>query len=245
MFKIFESWALPLTAPPDFPPSQTPPPAPKISLFFSLTCRVVSFDFGVSEGLRTTLRCFPLLTGKTRMQLRSPSDADACSQGSARPHICHEKDCNSRIYSGDTHFPQIHQQSRQDTSATNPRIPPLHQDQLPPKWIPTRHREEQASRKPPGQKGSYKTQCKMSKTIFGATEPDNPQRPKDQFDNVGEADKDSTWFVNILILMNLTTHRTSGKTEPQKERPALRYSLTSELRTQAASHKDQDRFQQH
>ena len=29
---------------------------------------------------------------------------------------------------------------------------------LPPNWISTRQREEEASRKPPGQKGSYKTQ---------------------------------------------------------------------------------------
>ena len=49
------------------------------------------------------------------------------SQGSARPHIrCHEKNCNSRIYGGVTHFPHIHQQCRQDTSTTNPRIPPIH-----------------------------------------------------------------------------------------------------------------------
>ena len=37
------------------------------------------------------------------------------------------------------------------------------------------------------------------------------------------------------LLMNLTTCRSSGKTEPQKARPALRNRLTSQLRTQAAS----------
>ena len=46
------------------------------------------------------------------------------------PYIrCHEKDCNSRIYGGVTQFPHVHQQCRQDTSSTNPRIPPIHQDQ--------------------------------------------------------------------------------------------------------------------
>ena len=76
-------------------------------------CLIVS---GFSVGLQTTLRCFQLLTGKKRIQLRPPSNSDACSQGSARPHIrCHEKDCNSRIYGGVTHFPHIHQQSRQDS----------------------------------------------------------------------------------------------------------------------------------
>ena len=52
------------------------------------------------------------------------SNCDACSQGSARPDIrCHEKNCNSRIYGGVTHFAHIHLQSRQDTSSPNPRIP--------------------------------------------------------------------------------------------------------------------------
>ena len=61
---------------------------------------VASAPSRFSEGLRTTLNCFQLLTGKTRMQLRFPSNADACSQGSARLHICcHEKDCNSHTSS--------------------------------------------------------------------------------------------------------------------------------------------------
>ena len=89
------------------------------------------FDrFRVFTGLRTTLGCFQLLTGKKRIQLRLPSNSDACSQGSARPHIsCHEKDCNGRIYSGVSHFPHKNLQSRQDTSSPNPRILPIHQDQ--------------------------------------------------------------------------------------------------------------------
>ena len=45
--------------------------------------------------------------------------------------------------------------------------------------------------------------------------------------------------------MNLTTLRSSGKTEPHKARPAFRDRLTSQLRTQAGFHIDQDQFQQH
>ena len=36
--------------------------------------------FRVSAGLRTTLRCFQLLTGKKRIQLRLSSNSDACSR---------------------------------------------------------------------------------------------------------------------------------------------------------------------
>ena len=89
-------------------------------------CLIVS---GFSAGLQTTLRCFQLLTGKKRIQLRPPSNSDACSQGFARPHMrCHGKNCNSRIYGGVTHFPHIHQQSRQD-SVHQSLIPPINQDQ--------------------------------------------------------------------------------------------------------------------
>ena len=71
-----------------------------------------------------------MLAGKQRIQLRPSSNSDACSQGSARPHIrCHEKDCNSRIYGGVSHFPHINLQSQKDTSSANLRIPSIHQDQ--------------------------------------------------------------------------------------------------------------------
>ena len=113
--------------------------------------------YGLFAGLRTTMRCLQLLAGKQRIQFALQ----------ATPmHVlkvlfdlfCHEKDCNSRIYGGVSHFPHINLQSRQETSSPNPRIPPIDQDQHLPNWISTRHREAEASRKPPGQKGTYKTQ---------------------------------------------------------------------------------------
>ena len=52
-------------------------------------------------------------------------------------------------------------------------------------------------------------------------------------------------MVHTRLLMNRTTLRSSGKTEPHKARPAFRDRLTSQLRTQAGFHIDQDRFQQH
>ena len=174
-----------------------------------------------------------MLTGKKRIQLRSPSNSDACSQGSARPHIgCHEKDCTSRIYGGVTHFVHMHQQSREDSVHQSSHTSDLLRSTLPPKWTPTRHRGEQASRKPPGQKGLNKTQCKNVRwpTSFvtplisaraprprphirvGATEHDNPQRPRDQSDNVGKTDRDSTH----QIIKHLTTHRLQAKPNLRK-----------------------------
>ena len=49
---------------------------------------------------------------------------------------------------GVTHFPHVHQHQSSHTSDSSRSTPAL-------KWIPTRHGEEQASRKPPGQKGSH------------------------------------------------------------------------------------------
>ena len=96
---------------------------------------------------------------------------------------------------------QPHQQSRQDTSATNPRIPPLHQDQH---FHQNGFRPDTGKNRPAGSHQARRDRTRHSAKCprphllrFGATEPDNPQRPKDQFDNVGKADKDSTWFVNI------------------------------------------------
>ena len=138
--------------------------------------------------LRTTLRCL---------------HSDACSQGSARPQIrCHEKDCNSRIYGGVTHVPHVHQQCRQDTLSTNPRIPPIHQDQhlhqngfRPDTGKNRPARSHQARRDRTG----HSAKCSLANElcyltyfllrlrdqdhisgVLGATEHDNPQRPRDQ-----------------------------------------------------------------
>ena len=129
--------------------------------------------FTASAGLKTTLRCFQLLTGKKRIQLRSPSNSDACSQGSARPLGCHEKNCTSRIYGGVTHFVHMHQQSREDSVHQSSHTSNLLRSTLPPKWTPTRHRGEQASRKPPGQKGLNKTQCKNHLFQLGPRDQDH------------------------------------------------------------------------
>ena len=120
--------------------------------------------FTVFRGAANDPEMFSVLTGKKK-DTTPPSKQLRCmfSRFCTPSHTLPRKGLqqpNLRwSHSLSTHTPAVparylvHQSSH---TSDSPR------STLPPKWIPTRHREEQASRKPPGQKGSYKTQCKMS-----------------------------------------------------------------------------------
>ena len=73
-------------------------------------------------GLRTTLRCFQLLTGRKRIQLRNPSNSDECSEGSARSTY----DATKRIATA------VHTYTSSPSKIlfTNLRIPPNNENQL-------------------------------------------------------------------------------------------------------------------
>ena len=94
---------------------------------------------------------------------------------------------------------------------TNLRIPPINQDQLSTKLdsdqTPGRTGQQEATRPEGIEEDTVQnvrwstsfdtplisclgTETKTTFLSFGATEHDNPQRPRDQSDNVGKADKD-------------------------------------------------------
>ena len=73
-------------------------------------------------GLRTTLRCFQLLTGKKRIQLRFSSNSDACSQGSARSTYDATKKIATAVHT--------YTSSPSKILFTNLRIPPINEDQF-------------------------------------------------------------------------------------------------------------------
>ena len=168
-----------------------------------------------SAGLRTTMRCFQLLAGKQR--IHSALQATPMHVLKVLSDIfCHEKDCNSRIYGGVSHFPHINLQSRQDTSSPNLRYLRIVKINTSTKLdfdqTPGRRGQQEATRP----EGIVQDTVKMSagqrallphliltrasrprphRLSFGADRARQPKRPRDQSDNVGKASKDSTWFT--------------------------------------------------
>ena len=144
-------------------------------------CLIVS---GFSRGLRTTLGCFQLLTGKKRIQLH------ACSQGSALVESVtfHTKTCNPGKIPrlpilGYLRFIKINTSTKLDFDQT-----------------PGRRGQQEATRP----EGIVQDTVKMSagqrallptSSEFWSHRARQPKRSRDQSDNVGKASKDSTWFT--------------------------------------------------
>ena len=172
--------------------------------------------------------------------------------------FCHEKDCNSRIYGGVSHFPHINlvPQSSDTSDSSRSTLTKLDFDQT-----PGRRGQQEATRPEgivqdtvkmfAGQRAllphlflTRASRPRPHRLSFGATE----------HDNLNGRETNLTMWVkparirhgsHQIINESHYTLRSSGKTEPQKARPAFRDRLTSKLRTQAGFRIDQDQFQQH
>ena len=142
------------------------------------------------------------------------------SRFSTPSHTLHEKDCNSRIYGGLTHFPHIHQQCRLDTWSTNIKINTCHQNGFRPDTGKTCSVRDNQT----GKQEATRTEGIVQDTVENVCWPTSfvthlllarAPRPRPhllslwsnrarqsttaerQSDNVGKADKDSTRFLNF------------------------------------------------